>query len=85
MHIQPFWESIRGEAGLDGVRIHDLRHNYASTAVRMGEHLSIIGKLLGHSKPDSTLRYAHLDDSMMVDAVEKVSKALANRMEGEPR
>ena len=47
-------------AGLDDVRIHDLRHSYASRALAAGESLSMIGKLLGHADIQSTARYAHL-------------------------
>ena len=79
--IYYFWHRIRSEAGLDDVRLHDLRHNYASIAIRSGESLTTIGRLLGHHQPASTLRYAHLDDKMMHQAVEQISKALTD--EGE--
>ena len=52
---------MRAEAGLDGVRIHDLRHSWASSALALGESLSMIGKLLGHSRVETTARYAHLE------------------------
>ena len=51
---------VREEADLDGMRIHDLRHSWASRALALGESLSMIGKLLGHNKIDTTSRYAHL-------------------------
>ena len=54
------WYRIRARAGLDDVRIHDLRHSYASRALAAGESLSMIGKLLGHADIQSTARYAHL-------------------------
>ena len=54
------WLLVRAEAGLDDVRIHDLRHSWASRALAMGESLSMIGKLLGHNRLDTTARYAHL-------------------------
>ena len=54
------WYRLRAQAGLDDVRIHDLRHSYASRALAEGESLSMIGKLLGHADIQSTARYAHL-------------------------
>ena len=64
------WLLVRAKAGLDGVRIHDLRHSWASRALALGESLSMIGKLLGHSRIDTTARYAHLERD-----TEKVSAA----------
>ena len=54
------WYRLRAHAGLDDVRIHDLRHSYASRALAAGESLSMIGMLLGHADIQSTARYAHL-------------------------
>ena len=54
------WYRLRAQADLDDVRIHDLRHSYASRALAAGESLSMIGKLLGHADIQSTARYAHL-------------------------
>ena len=54
------WLLVRAEAGLDGVRIHDLRHSWARRALALGESLSMIGKLLGHTQVQTTARYAHL-------------------------
>ena len=53
------WYRVRARAGLDDVRIHDLRHSYATRALSAGESLSMIGRLLGHADIQSTLRYAH--------------------------
>ena len=55
-----YWNRIRDRAGLEGVRIHDLRHSHASRALALGESLTMIGRLLGHSKVGTTARYAHL-------------------------
>ena len=55
-----YWNRILDRAGLEGVRIHDLRHSHASEALALGESLSMIGKLLGHTKVATTARYAHL-------------------------
>ena len=54
------WKGIREEAGLDDVRVHDLRHSYASRALALGEGLTVIGRLLGHNKVETTAKYAHL-------------------------
>ena len=54
------WPIIRAKAGLEDVRVHDLRHSYASRALALGESVSTIGKLLGHRKVETTARYAHL-------------------------
>ena len=54
------WLLVRAEAGLKDVRIHDVRHSWASRALALGESLSMIGKLLGHNRLDTTARYAHL-------------------------
>ena len=54
------WNGLRVRADLTDVRLHDLRHSYASRALALGESLSMIGKLLGHSKMETTGRYAHL-------------------------
>lgn len=70
------WRRLRAAAGLDDVRIHDLRHSFASGAVGMGESLPMIGKLLGHSQVQTTARYAHLADDPMHLAAERVSGSL---------
>ncbi len=54
------WYRLRARAGLEDVRIHDLRHSYASRALALGESLTMIGRLLGHAKVKTTARYAHL-------------------------
>ncbi len=59
-NINDAWDRIRRHADLDGVRLHDLRHSFASRALALGESLSMIGELLGHRKIDTTARYAHL-------------------------
>ena len=64
------WQRVRKEAGLDDVRVHDLRHSYASRALALGESLTVIGRLLGHNKVETTAKYAHL-----VHDVEKAAAA----------
>ena len=58
--LSGYWHRLRGKAGLEDVRLHDLRHSYASRALALGESLSLIGRLLGHTSMDTTARYAHL-------------------------
>src|SRR5262249_43617701 len=66
------WRQICRAAGITGLRIHDLRHSYASQLVSGGASLPLIGALLGHSNPTTTHRYAHLFDDPQRAATEKV-------------
>jgi len=68
------WFVLRAAAGLEDVRLHDLRHSYASLLVSEGLSLEIIGKLLGHSKIQTTQRYAHLADAPLRAATELVAR-----------
>lgn len=70
------WDLVTRRAGLDGVRLHDLRHSFASVAVGANLGLPIIGKLLGHTQPSTTQRYSHLAD----DPVRAASDLVANRI-----
>lgn len=74
--LQPFWQRVRARAGFEGVRIHDLRHTFASTAVAAGHSLPIIGKLLGHTQVQTTARYAHLAASPAMTAADSITSAL---------
>ena len=71
-----FWASIRAEAGLDDVHLHDLRHTYASLAVMQGENILTVGRLLGHNNPATTLKYTHLMDGMEAEAAEAMGAVL---------
>ncbi|MDE0418452.1 MAG: tyrosine-type recombinase/integrase [bacterium] len=73
-----FWRHLRSEAGLHDVRLHDLRHTYASIAVMTGENILTVGRLLGHNDPGTTLKYTHLAD----DAVAKVAQAMGSLLAG---
>jgi len=81
--LQCPWRRIRTRAGLDDVRIHDLRHTFASLAVAKGLSLPIIGKLLGHRQVQTTARYAHLaDDPVQASAdivTADITDALTNK------
>ena len=59
--LDEIWKRVRPLAGLEDVRVHDLRHSYASRALAVGESLPMIGRLLGHGKAKTTARYAHLE------------------------
>jgi integrase len=75
-HLQDInrpWRWLRQEVGLPDLRIHDLRHSFASVLVSSGETLETIGKLLGHSQHQTTMRYAHLMDDPLRKATAKFS------------
>ncbi|MEQ1672237.1 MAG: tyrosine-type recombinase/integrase, partial [Hyphomicrobium sp.] len=71
------WLAIRQHAALPDVRLHDLRHSFASIAIADGISLVVIGKLLGHALAETTERYAHLADEAIADAAKRVSGSLA--------
>ena len=70
------WHRVRTEADLRDVRLHDLRHTHASMALAQGETVLTIGRLLGHRNPTTTLKYIHLSDAMVREAVDVVGAAL---------
>jgi integrase len=72
------WRRIREKAGLNDVRIHDLRHSFASIAVSGGASLPIIGALLGHANSATTQRYAHLHDDPLRAASEAVGSKISS-------
>lgn len=72
------WRVVREDSGIPEVRLHDLRHSYASFALRRGETLLTIGRLLGHRDPTTTLKYTHFADTMERNAVETIGNALSN-------
>ncbi len=81
MSIAGSWSAIRTKAGLPpDIRLHDMRHTYASHAILAGESLPTTGKLLGHASPRTTERYAHLDGSALAKAADKVAKEIARMM-----
>ena len=74
--LDEFWCRVRDEADLRDVRLHDLRHTHASLALRCGETVLAIGRLLGHRRAETTLRYTHTADAMAMDAAETVGAVL---------
>ena len=79
INLQKPWTRIRAKAGLDDVRLHDLRHTFASIAASNGLSLPIIGALLGHKQTQTTARYAHLIGQPLLEASEKISGKIMER------
>jgi integrase len=76
------WNAVTKRAGLIGVRLHDLRHTYASFGAAGGPGLPIIGRLLGHTQAATTARYAHLDNDLLRRASEAIAGRIAAALEG---
>jgi integrase len=74
------WERIREAAKLKDVRLHDLRHSFASVGAAAGDSLLIIGKLLGHRDAKTTARYTHLADDPLRAAADRISSTIADAM-----
>ena len=72
------WWHIRAETDLGDTRLHDLRHTHASIALRQGETVLAIGRLLGHASPETTLKCTHHADAMIMDAAETVGAVLGS-------
>ena len=72
----PLWYRVRRKAGIEDVRVHDLRHTMASHAVMNGVPVPVVSQLLGHSNVQMTLRYAHLADRDIEAAAERIGKAV---------
>ena len=75
------WAMISKRAGLQGVRLHDLRHSFAATGAGSGLGLIVIGKLLGHRNLETTSRYAHLDCHPLRMAANQIADQLAAAMD----
>ncbi|MBC37685.1 MAG: integrase [Oceanicaulis sp.] len=82
--LQKPWRRIRKLAGIEDVRIHDLRHTYASIAAAAGHSLPIIGKLLGHTQAQTTARYAHLAEAVTRNAADDVDDMIGGFV-GQPQ
>ena len=74
------WPKVRRQAGLEGVRLHDLRHTFASHAVMRGVPLPVVSRLLGHTHPRMTFRYAHVSDRETEAAAERIGVAIATML-----
>lgn len=76
------WRAIQRHAKLDGVRIHDLRHSFASFAAAGGASLPMIGRLLGHTQPSTTQRYSHFADDPLRAVSHRVADTVAAALSG---
>jgi integrase len=85
INLQKPWRYIRSLAKLDDVRIHDLRHTFASVGVAAGGSLPIIGRALGHSQVSTTQRYAHLTDTPVHQLTQLVGERLADALNKKKR
>lgn len=83
--MQRPWRRLRKCADLEDVRIHDLRHSFASDALQLGEDLPMIGKLLGHTQVQTTARYAHLKTEPIRAAADKVADAIEKALAQAPK
>lgn len=72
------WATVQEKAGLPDVRVHDLRHSFASFLASGGASLPVIGAMLGHTQPQTTARYAHLFDDVQRAAADGVGAVLAS-------
>jgi integrase len=82
VNLEKPWRRIRAAAKLEDVRLHDLRHSYASVGASGGQSLVVIGKLLSHSQPATTSRYAHLADDPVKAASEAIGRHIAAALDG---
>ena len=76
------WKKVRKLAGIEDVRLHDLRHTFASQAAMQGIPLPVVARLLGHAQVQMTLRYAHVSDRDVEAAAERIGGVLADIMDG---
>ena len=81
-HDLTLWRSLRKEAGIEDVRLHDLRHTFASHAVLQGVPLPVVSRLLGHKRPSMTLRYAHVGDREIEAAAERIGATIVRALDG---
>jgi integrase len=81
--IKTAWRGITREAGIEGGRLHDLRHSFASVLASGGASLPLIGALLGHSQPRTTARYAHLADAAQREATERAGAVITGQPSAE--
>ncbi|KDA01789.1 site-specific integrase [Hyphomonas oceanitis] len=76
--IDTAWRAIRAQVGLpDEIRLHDLRHTYASHAIMIGESLNMAGKLLGHRRPKTTEIYSHIDADILGSAADRIGTSIS--------
>ena len=78
------WKKVRKLAGIEDVRLHDLRHTFASQAAMQGIPLPVVARLLGHAQVQMTLRYAHVSDRDVEAAAERIGGVMAEIMNNSP-
>jgi integrase len=82
--LQKDWERIRARAGLPGLRLHDLRHSFASFAVADGHSLFMVGKVLGHKQARTTESYAHLSADPVIAVADRTAARILTAMKAPP-
>ncbi len=80
--LQKIWEGIREKAGLNTLRLHDLRHHFISVGASSGESLYVLGKLAGHKRPETTQRYAHLADDPVRQSANRIATQIDEVVNG---
>jgi integrase len=83
VNLQKSWRAIRKKAGLEDVRIHDLRHSFASFGVNNGASLAIIGRILGHTRPQTTARYSHISDHAASEVARQTGTIIGSALAGQ--
>ena len=81
--LQRPWRRICKRVDLEDVRIHDLRHSFTSRALALGENLTMIGKLLGHTQVQTTARYAHRARDSMQTAASRITESISGNLRSE--
>jgi integrase len=81
--LRKVWTELAAEAGLQGVRLHDLRHGFASVAAADGQSLFLLGKVLGHAQSRTTERYSHVNVDPVRAVADRTAKKIAAAMKGE--
>ncbi len=82
-HELKLWSLVRERAALLGVQLHDLRHTFASQAVKKGFPLVVVARLLGHCHVKMTMRYAHVGDRDVEAAAERIGEAVTRALAGQ--
>lgn len=82
-NLHTTWYRLREQADLPGVRLHDLRHTFASIMIQQGYSLYVVQNALGHQSPNMTLRYAHLANTQLKEAVNAVGRVLQPGVDGQ--
>ena len=80
VNLKDAWHVVRAAAGVKDIRLHDLRHGFASVGVQAGLSLPMLGGLLGHTTPATTARYAHLAADPLKEAAELIGARIAHAM-----